>query len=51
MLLAAFSLLHQIIAITYYSTMVINKIAEMSYLPTGGVADHTDMYHQLHWKK
>jgi hypothetical protein len=48
MLLAIFSLLHQIIAITY-STMAINKIAELSYLPTRGVSEYMTMYHQLPW--
>jgi hypothetical protein len=48
MLLAIFSLLHQIIAITY-STMAINKIAELSYLPTAGVAEFMAMHFNLHW--
>jgi len=48
MLLAIFSLLHQIIAITY-STMAINKIAELSYLPTAGVAEFLAMHHNLSW--
>lgn len=48
MLLAIASLLNQVIAITY-STVAVNKIAELEFPPTAGVAEYIEKYHSLSW--
>lgn len=48
MLLAIASLLNEVIAITY-STVAVNKIAELTYEPTAGVAQFIDRYYKLSW--
>lgn len=48
MLLAIVSLLNQVLAIVY-STVAVNKIAELTYEPTEGVAQFIEKYHELSW--
>jgi len=48
MLLAVVSLLNEIVAITY-STVAVNKIAELSFPPTAGAAEYIAKYHKLPW--
>jgi len=48
MLLAIVSLLNQVIAIVY-STVAVNKMAELSYESTEGVAQFIEKYHELSW--
>ena len=48
MLLAIISLLNQVLAIVY-STVAVNKIAELTYDPTEGVAQFIEKYHELSW--
>lgn len=48
MLLAIVSLLNQVLAIVY-STVAVNKIAELAYEPTEGVAQFIEKYHELSW--
>mmetsp|Transcript_18416 Transcript_18416/g.37074 ORF Transcript_18416/g.37074 Transcript_18416/m.37074 type:complete len:244 (-) Transcript_18416:41-772(-) len=48
MLLAIASLLNEVIAITY-SSVAVNKIAELTFPPTEGVAQYIEQYHQLAW--
>ena len=48
MLLAIVSLLNQVLAIVY-STVAVNKIAELTYEPTEGVAQFIERYHELSW--
>lgn len=47
-LLAIASLLNEIIAITY-ATIAINKIQELTFPPTEGVAQFLEKYHHLAW--
>ena len=48
MLLAVVSLMNQVVAIVY-STVAVNKIAELTYEPTEGVSQFMEKYHELSW--
>jgi len=48
MMLAICSLLNEVVAITY-STVAVNKIAEISVPPTEGVAQFIEKYYKLSW--